>query len=78
MPKNVRNFFLDLGVDGRNSDVRTGPVAPDGGMAGVLYIRRNGEVCEAASISCVAFADGSLEIRIACPDGRLMTIQGER
>lgn len=43
MPRSVRNFWIDLNVDGRTS-IGTGPVDPNGGFNITILMRDNGEV----------------------------------
>ena len=43
MPRNVRNFWLDLSVDGRNH-VGTGPARGDGGFSLSIAQRADGDV----------------------------------
>lgn len=40
----VRNFWITVGVDGRKTDVGTGPRAKDGGFCARIYIRDRGRV----------------------------------
>ena len=44
MPRNVRNFFIEIEVDGRKSLVRTGPVAKGGGFFLTIRMREDGEI----------------------------------
>lgn len=44
MPRNVRNFWLELDVDGRKSAVKTGPRSRRGGFALTVFIRNRGSV----------------------------------
>lgn len=44
MPRNVRNFFLELEVDGRKSTIRTGPVSKGGGFSLTIRIRESGDI----------------------------------
>jgi len=62
MPRNVRNFWASLDVDGRNSPLASGPVGAGGGFSGDILIRRNGEIDKAARIRGIAYPDGSLEL----------------
>ena len=43
MPRNVRNFWLDLDVDGR-SRIETGPRSKDGGFRLTILIRDAGGI----------------------------------
>lgn len=44
MPRNVRNFWIELDVDGRGNMVKTGPRRKDGGFDCQFFIRDLGEV----------------------------------
>lgn len=46
MPKQVRNFWLELQVDGRETKIATGPKPADGDFSIVIRIRENGEVSD--------------------------------
>lgn len=66
MPRNVRNFWLDLHVDGKKHPVRTGSVTADGGFDLEILIRREGSI-----------SDESVRIRgYVCPNGNL-TVDAE-
>ena len=43
-PRNVRNFWIELNVDGRETEIATGPVAKDGGFSMSILIRENGKI----------------------------------
>ena len=43
MPKNVRNFWIELEVDGRKTKIATGPRSKDGGFKLILKMRENGK-----------------------------------
>jgi hypothetical protein len=64
MPRNVRNFWLELEVDGKKSRVATGPRRSDGTFSCRVLIRENGRVSDrAVTIYGVVRDGGSLEIR---------------
>jgi hypothetical protein len=44
MPRNVRNFWVDLEVDGRASNVGSGPRRRDGGLQATFRIRDEGGI----------------------------------
>ena len=46
MPRNVRNFWLELDVDGSKSRVETGPRSKDGGFALRIRMRDKGSIAE--------------------------------
>lgn len=64
MPRNVRNFWMTMEVDGRNNPVACGPMGPDGGFSTEITIRRDGQVMPGVRLLGVARPDGSLEIRV--------------
>lgn len=63
MPRNVRNFWLELEVSGKRTRVATGPVAKEGGFDLTIKIRRNGEVHEAGYILGRADEHGALSVK---------------
>ena len=52
MPRNVRNFWLNAEVDGRATDIATGPRRKDGGMYLNLYVRNEGDIERLLTIEC--------------------------
>lgn len=50
MPRNVRNFWLEADIDGRETSLEGGPVSKDGGFTAALYIRDEGSVQRAVTI----------------------------
>lgn len=46
MPRNVRNFWIDLNVDGVQNDVGTGPRKADGGFTQTVKIREQGSISD--------------------------------
>lgn len=69
MPRNVRNFWVDLSVDGR-SDIGTGPRSGYGGIYAQFYIRNKGDVAASITIDATARANGSLRLRVLDPEGK--------
>lgn len=71
MPRNVRNFWIEAEVDGRNSTIGAGPQGKDGGINVRVLIRRDGGVSMAATLRGRALPDGTLELMIVGydPDG---------
>jgi len=59
MPRNVRNFWIDLNVDGR-SNIATGPKCSGGGFTQTVYVRNNGEVHVAGTIRGEIHADDTI------------------
>lgn len=66
MPRNVRNFWIELQVDGRYTPIATGPVSKDGGFRVKVRIRENGTI-----------SDNYVElIGVASPNGNLNILGG--
>jgi hypothetical protein len=64
MARVVRNFWIDLSVDGRSSDLSGGPRSKDGGISGTIYIRDEGGIRRAVELSGLARSDGTLVLEI--------------
>ena len=58
MPKNVRNFWIELTVDGKKTPIATGPRAADGGFELTVYQRNNGYIVNALTV--LGRADGNV------------------
>lgn len=69
MPRNVRNFWIDLNVDGRKASVNTGPRRKDGGFRLSIKMRRDGDIFSPVFIEGLANPDGTLKLMIAGDDG---------
>ena len=67
MVRNVRNFWCDADVLGRNP-VGFGPVGSDGWMTLTIYQRKDGEVSHAYTIYCYALG-AQLAIEVVDSDG---------
>lgn len=79
LPRNVRNFWLEGRVDGRQSRIRTGPVSAGGGFELRVSIRDGGIIHGAVYLSGDASPDGSLTLRIGGPDGEILgTVRAHR
>lgn len=50
MPRNVRNFWLELSVDGKRTDIATGPVSKDGGFFLTIKQRSSGAIVRAMDV----------------------------
>ena len=66
MPRNVRNFWIELIVDGKKTRIATGPVRKDGGFDLTVKMRNDGEIISALSV--IGRADeGKLYLRAEDP-----------
>lgn len=50
MPRFVRNFWIELEIDGRRSRVACGPRRADGGFRARIFIRREGRVAAGMAV----------------------------
>lgn len=50
MPRNVRNFWIELNVDGRKERVATGPRRADGGFDLTVKMRSSGDIVTAVEV----------------------------
>jgi hypothetical protein len=66
MPRNVRNFWIDLNVDGRNG-IGSGPKNKEGGMNATINIRHEGSIYKALKISAWSGDDGRLILEVESP-----------
>lgn len=48
----VRNFWINVSVDGKKNDIATGPRSKNGGMQINLFLRQNGQSKKAITILC--------------------------
>lgn len=51
MPRNVRNFWIDLDLDGYEKVIGAGPKTKEGGFSTQIYIRNRGCVEKILSIN---------------------------
>lgn len=68
MPRNVRNFWLELNVDGR-SRVETGPRSKDGGFEFTILMRDGGDITRPMSVRGYVDRDGKLQLVAEHKDG---------
>ena len=62
MPRNVRNFWVELDIDGKTTEIATGPRNKDGGFSMLIKIRENGSISN-KRMKIYGYADnGDLEI----------------
>jgi len=64
MPRTVRNFWIDACVDGRQSDIGTGPRGPQGGFSLTVYQREDNDVRHALSVRGSCDREGNLTLSI--------------
>lgn len=70
MPRNVRNFWIDGSIDGRNSKLSGGPRSKSGGFSLTVFQRDNGCVSRALIIDGFANDNGELTLSVRNGDDR--------
>ena len=72
MPRNVRNFWIDAQIDGRESRLTGGPSAKDGGMYVKILFRENGQISNRSIVlDCVCGDGKENQMHIYCPSGSI-------
>jgi len=64
MPRNVRNFWIEIEIDGRKSRFAGGPVSKDGGFDLTIKQRHRGEVVEVLDVLGRAHDSGALTLQV--------------
>jgi hypothetical protein len=73
MPVNVRPSWIDVSVDGRDTNIATGPRSRDGSMSAKFYLRVNGSVTHVLDVDCIASRDKktvTLQVYVVTPSGK--------
>lgn len=84
MPRNVRNAWIDVEIDGQRSRLKGGPKNANGGLSATLFVRERGTVALGCTMSArpVTLPEGKTMIRVEIlhRDGRnvLATFDVER
>ena len=66
----IRNFWIEVEIDGRKTKLKGGPVSKDGEMKVKLYQRDEGAIHEAVDIVCKRVDDQLFtQIVAKSPDG---------
>jgi hypothetical protein len=68
-PRNVRNFWIELKVDGKAEPIECGPRNKDGGFQMTIYQRDAGAVATAFEIIGEADSEGRLTVEIRQRNG---------
>ena len=69
MPANVRPSFVKISVDGRKSDIATGPRSRSGEMSAEFLVRSFGRVLPLLDVEMVASADNR-QVMVTITDKR--------
>lgn len=77
MPRNVRNFWLELQVDGSATRIETGPREKDGGFTLVIRQRDKGNIIAAMEVRGQVTTDGQLRLRAGTGE-QLITVTTNR
>lgn len=75
MPRNVRNFWIELAVDGKRTHIATGPVSKTGGFTLAVKQRHDGGIVKAVEMCGRVTTDGRIVLETLIPSaGFLPTI----
>lgn len=77
MPRNVRNWWIEGNIDGRDSTLTGGPVSKDGGIDITIYQRDKGQVTKVVRLSGGAYG-GTLCLEVTAAGEKPFTINTER
>lgn len=64
MPTNVRNFWIEIEVDGKTTKIATGPQSKDGGFTMTIKQRQDGEIIQPLTIEGIADEKQLLHLRV--------------
>lgn len=64
MPRNVRNFWLNITIDGKKTDIGAGPRSRSGGFRCQVLQRADGEIHREELIVEGIPRDGLLELKV--------------
>jgi hypothetical protein len=70
MPRNVRNFWVEVEIDGRKTKFAGGPRSKDGGLRVTIKQRHRGKVVKALEVEGEASGDDLL--LSSCVNGELI------
>lgn len=68
----LRPSWVDITVDGRKTDIGTGPCAPDGDMVAVFSLRNRGTSERVLTVDCVS--DGARVSILVHAGGKLIHV----
>lgn len=84
MPRNVRNFWIEADIDGRESTLKGGPQNKEGGFTLTIYQRDEGCITEGVTIIGRVYSDPLssqnkiIELEISLDGNEIATIKAKR
>lgn len=78
MPRNVRNFWLELSVDGSQKQIATGPRAADGGFSLTVFQRAEGSIVSALQVRGWIDGEGVIRLDVHPKSGEMVRIETKR
>jgi hypothetical protein len=78
MPRNVRNFWIELEVDGKKEPVASGPRSKDGGFRLDILQRSKGTITRALSVSGRVDSTGRLVLNAYTVDNQVVNVYTDR
>ena len=75
----MRNFWIEVQIDGRATPLRGGPISKDGGFSITVYMKQKGESVEAMTVTGQVTRDGDLLIKASSDigDNSAIVVWGE-
>jgi len=77
MPRNVRNFWIECDIDGRENVLAGGPKAKDGGFTLTVKMRDEGGISTPLRIDGYARTDGKLVLLVSNDAKKQTVVHGE-
>lgn len=68
MPRNIRNSWVTVNVDGRHSGMASGPVAKDGGLQARFKFRHEGTIIDGITVTQGVTRDGKIRVMVEFSD----------
>ena len=62
IPKSVRNFWIEITIDGRKEVLKAGPKSKNGGFSLIVYQRDNEKIIKTAQITGIADRENRLRL----------------
>lgn len=82
MPRNVRNWWIEVTIDGRTSRIAAGPQSKDGGFSMRILQRSKGDIVESLSVWGIAQRDRPNVLTLCAESPKLpnsmLTVETER
>ena len=69
MTRNVRPSWINVSVEGRKSDIRTGPTSSSGNLSATFKVRKDGHIHDLGYVDLIASSNKkSVLVSVVFPD----------